>query len=113
MHASVPELTSRTLSTDGSASHIIRASSTSPSGGSAEAGPVARGLPQRLDHRRVGMAQGQRPPRADVVDILVAVHVPDPAALSPRNERRRSLNRPERPHRAVDSTGDVLLGLRK
>ena len=58
----------------------------------AKAGAVARGLPQRFHHCRMGMAQGQRPPRAYIVDVLVSVHIPDPAALPPGDEGGRPLH---------------------
>ena len=37
--------------------------------GGAEGEPVGGGLPDRLDDRRVGVAEDQRSPRADVVEV--------------------------------------------
>ena len=43
------------------------------------------------------MAEDQRPPGADIVDVWVAVGVPDPTALAALNEERRAANRAEGP----------------
>src|SRR5215467_14808395 len=54
----------------------------------AEACTVAVGILHGFDDRGVSMAQDQRPPRAYVVDVLVAVDVPNPRAFSPHDVGR-------------------------
>ena len=51
-------------------------------GGRAEAGAGFENLAQRVDHRRRAMAQEQRPPGADVIDIGIAVDVEDARAFA-------------------------------
>ena len=51
-------------------------------GGRAEAGAGFEHLAQRVDHRRRAMAQQQRSPGADVIDVRVAVDVEDARALA-------------------------------
>ena len=48
----------------------------------AVAGPPPRRLGDRLDHRRRGVAEDQRAPRADEVDVRAAVDVPTARALA-------------------------------
>ena len=81
--------------------------------GRAEAGSPLCGPVQRLHHGGVGVTQYQRAPGAQVVNVLVAVHVPDVGALPTGNKWRRSLHGPERPYRTVNAAGDVTLGLLK
>jgi len=75
-----------------------------------EAGPVAQGLLDRGEHRRVGVPENHRSPRADVIDVGVAVCVPDPAAAGALQEQRISANGTPRPHRAVDAAWYQLGG---
>ena len=72
--------------------------------------------PHRLAHRRddgrVRVAEDHRPPRADVVDVAVAVGVDDLGALGLDDEQRvLAPDRAHRPHRRVDPAGDVPHGL--
>ena len=62
-------------------------------------------------HLRMGVPQDHRTPRADVVDVGVAVHVVHPRALGALDEGRLQVDRLVRPHRAVDAAGDDLLRL--
>ena len=56
------------------------------------------------------MAKDQGTPRADVVDVAVAVGIPDVGALAADKERRLAANRAESTHGRVDAAGDELLG---
>ena len=56
------------------------------------------------------MAQDHRAPRADVVDVLVAVDVEEIGPLSPRHKRRLAAHRPKRPCRAVHTAGNHAVG---
>ena len=85
MVASVPELTKRTFSMCGKAEmHQLRQIGFGRRGG-AEAGAVAGRRDDRFHHGGCGVAEDQRAPGADVVDVLVAVGIPDARAL--RRER--------------------------
>ena len=82
MVASVPELTMRTISTDGTASQMRRAISTSSAVGAPKLVPLSSCGVQPLDDVGVAPAQDHRPPRRHEVDELVAVDVPDVGALA-------------------------------
>ncbi len=72
-------------------------------------GPASpRGVANRRQDGRVRMAQNQRPPRADVVDVRLAVGIGEPATLGPGHEKGRPAHRPERPHRGVHAPGQHL-----
>jgi hypothetical protein len=93
MVASVPEFTRRTISMDGTASQMASASSISCAGGRAEAGADGERAFERLENRRVAMAQQQRAPGADVIDVLVAIDVEDVGPLAARDEHRLAAHR--------------------
>ncbi len=57
------------------------------------------------------MAEDQRPPGADPVDVLVAVDVPDAVAFAPGEEDRIAPDRPHCPDRGVDPAGHHVHGL--
>src|SRR5581483_8198768 len=50
--------------------------------------------------------QNERPPRANVIDVLIAVRVPDARALAAHHERRLAAHRAEGPDRRVHPSGD-------
>ena len=77
--------------------------------GRAEARAVARGLDDGLDDLRIGVAQNQRAPGADVVDVAIAVGVPDVRALAADEERRVAADRTEGADRRIHSAGNELL----
>ncbi len=80
--------------------------------GRAVARPPAGRLGHRLhDHRR-RVAQDERPPRADEVDVAPAVHVVQPRALGARHEERLTSHPPERAHRAVHPARDAASAAR-
>ena len=64
----------------------------------AEARPAGRGFAQGGQDARVGMAQDERPPRQDIVDIAVSVHVVQERPLAPVDEQRLAPDRLERPY---------------
>src|SRR6266480_4945256 len=84
--ASVPELTSLTISTDGTASQIASASSISASVGAP---------------KRVPVAQQQRAPGAYVIDVLVAIHIEDAAPLSALHKHGLAADALEGAHRGI------------
>ncbi len=59
------------------------------------------------------MAEDHRPPRADQVDVLVAVDVGQPGARGRADEARGAADGVERPHRGVDATGGHCPGPRE
>ena len=79
-------------------------------GGRAEAQAVFRGLHHGLLHRRMGVAQNQRAPGADQIDVVMAVHVGDAAALSGLEEPGIGPHGAAGPDRGVDAAGQHLLG---
>ncbi len=60
-------------------------------------------LDHRRDHRRLGVAEDQRAPGADPVEVAVAVDVEQLAALAALDEDRVAADLPHRPHRRVDA----------
>src|SRR5690349_20894396 len=79
-------------------------------GGRAEAGAGCERFARCLHDGRMRVAQQQRSPGADVIDILVAVRIEDVRALAARDEQRRSADAAESSHRRIDAARDVLLG---
>ena len=61
-----------------------------------------------VDHVGHGVAQNQRPPGADVVDVLVAVGIPDIGTFAAHQERRIAAHGAERPDRRVHASRDEL-----
>ena len=107
--ASVPELTSRTISIDGTACTIISASSISPAVGAPNEKPARGGLLHRLDDVTVPVPEDHRPPGADTVDVLEIVDVEDARTLRGLDEQRRAAHAAKRPHRRVHAAGDDFL----
>ena len=103
--ASVPELTRRTCSTGPTRRTISSASSTSPGDRCAEGQSRARRALHRVDHCGVGVPENRRAPRADEIDIGVAVGVVEVRTLAANHEPRRAPDSSERAHRRVDSAG--------
>jgi hypothetical protein len=86
MVASVPELHMRTFSTDGTHSQMVRAISTSKGFGMPKEIPLLRDLVDGVGDGHRGVAEDVRAPRADVVDVGLAVDVLDPAAMARRTK---------------------------
>ena len=72
-------------------------------GGGAVGGAARGGGGDRLDDARVGVAEDQRAPGADPVDVGVAVGVEDAVALGAVDEDRVAADRAHRPDRRVDA----------
>ena len=101
----------RTISIDGTASMISSASSR------LELASVRRSWRRcaaprstACDDARVAVAEDQRPPRADVVEVAVAVDVEEVRPLAAGDEQRLAADGAERAGRAVDAAGDELAG---
>ena len=60
---------------------------------------VLEDLAQRISHDLRAMAQNQRAPRKDVVDVLVAIDVVNLRSFSARDKRRRASDAAEGSHR--------------
>jgi hypothetical protein len=73
MAASVPELTRRTMSMDGTSAGWLRPVRLRARSGAPNEKPSSTALLHRLDHDRVAMAQDHRAPGADVVDVALAL----------------------------------------
>ena len=73
-----------------------------------EACPALRRGLHRLEHRWVGVTVDQRAPRADVVDVAVAVHVEQLRTGAALDEQRLAADRPHRAHRRVHAAGQQL-----
>ena len=75
-----------------------------PLGGHTEAGPVLHGPRHRVEDDVGGMAQHQRAPRQDVIEILVAVGVPHPRAFTALGHERLSTHAAKGAHGRVHAT---------
>ncbi len=96
----------RTISMDGTASIISSASSRFALGGSAEAGALVHGLDDGGDHARVSMAEDERPPGADIIEIAIVVNVEEIRPLAASDEQRLPADAAEGASGAVDAAGD-------
>ena len=61
----------------------------------------------------MAVAQNHRAPRADVVDVALAVGVPHVSALRPGDKARRAADGLEGAHRRIDAAGNDGLGAAK
>src|SRR5688572_14838414 len=61
----------------------------------------------------MAVAGDHRSPRADVVDVALALDVPEMRAGRAGEEQRRAADRAERAHRRVDAARDQLACARK
>ena len=77
-------------------------------------GTVARAklklLLEAFDDSRVRVANDERPPRKHIVDIAVAVNVPEVRPSRPLNEQRRAAYAAKRADRRIDAARQHLLG---
>src|SRR5205814_3245500 len=75
---------------------------------------VAGAAPDRLadggHHLMVSMPQDHRPPRGDVVEVVVPIDVDDMAAARLADEERVAADALESAHRTVDAAGDSFYG---
>jgi len=77
----------------------------------AERQAVGGGVLHRLDGAGVGVAEGGRPPRTDIVDVFAAIGIPYAGAPGATEEHRGAANASESTYRRVDPAGDDLLRL--
>ena len=76
---------------------------------SAERRAACRGSLHRVDDDRMGMTERERSPGSQVVDIFVAVNVPDAGAVPASDEWGCSFHGAKRTHGTVDAAGDESL----
>src|ERR1051326_8323644 len=70
-------------------------------GGRPEAGADGERAFQRLENLRMPVAEQQRSPATDVIDVLVAVGIEDVRALAARDESRLAAYAAECAHRRI------------
>ena len=109
--ASVPELTSRTFSTDGTAATIFSRQPHFGFRARAERRAPRGGVRDGLDDARRRMAEDQRPPGHHMVDVAVAVHVEDVRPFAALHEQRVAADALEGAHGRIDAAGDDALRL--
>ena len=100
----------RTIWTDGHAAGDLLGQPDLALGGGTERQTVDRRLHDGVDHAPMGVAQDQRPPRADPIDVLVAVHVDQRRALAAGDEDRVPADRAHRPDGRIDAPGQRAPG---
>ena len=76
----------------------------------AEAGAVAGGGFNGGHDLGMSMSQDQRPPRANVVNVLVAIGIPHARARAANDDRRRTAYGGEGAHGGIDTAGDKFFG---
>src|SRR5438132_1572496 len=57
------------------------------------------------------VSQNGRPPGADVIDVLVAVHIPDAGTFGPVNEERLAANAAKCAHRRIHASRNTFESL--
>ena len=108
--ASVPELTSRTCSSDGTQLAQQLGHLDLGFGGRAEAQALRRGLLHRLDHLGMRVAERSAAPTSRRSRCSSLPSASQTAAPSPRcEEERRAADRAKRAHRRIDAAGDHAL----
>ena len=78
----------------------------------AEACACARGRLDGAHHYGRSVAQNERPPGADIINVAIAIGIEQIRALAAHNHRRRAAHRAEGTHRRVHSAGHEPLGAR-
>ena len=73
-----------------------------------KAGPTARRCDHRRDNSRRSVSEDEWSPRADVVDILVFVGVPNVRAVAADDIERIASHAAKRAHRRVHASGNQL-----
>ena len=105
--ASVPELTSRTFSIDGTASMTRSASSLSASVGAPKLVPFRTRLPSAR-HLRMGVAEDHRAPGSTIVDVAVAVEIEQICTFAAFDEDRLAADAAKRPGGTIHAAGHEL-----
>src|SRR5579883_2755853 len=111
MVASVPELTRRTISIDGTADRLGELDFLR--GGSAEAGADGESAFERGEDFRVPVSQQQRAPRADVIDVFAAIGIENVGAFAARDEGRVAADAAAGTDGRIDAARNELLGARE
>src|SRR5205807_2583888 len=78
----------------------------------AKAGAITVGSCDGLNHFWMSMTQDQRPPGADIINIFVAISIPDTRTLAAHDVRWITGNRLEGTYRRVHSSGNHAAGAR-
>ena len=110
MQASVPELVMRTFCTLGTSEQISLRHRDFERIRNAEAGAVFGGGLDGGNDFRMRVAENGRSPGADVVDVFVAIHVPDARALGFVDEERLAADGAEGADGRVHAAGNVFQG---
>ena len=79
----------------------------------AKAQTVFHGLLDCAQHLRIGVSQNHRSPRADIINVLYAVHICDVGALCGLDKARRHADRAVGAHRTIDTARHYFLCLFK
>ena len=79
-------------------------------GGRTKREAVKRRLLHRFEHGRVAVTQNHRAPRADVVDVLLAIGVPKIGALCALHKTRRAAHGAKSAHRRIHAARDHAAG---
>ena len=108
--ASVPDDTKRNFSSDGIMNCSSSAELDLARGRRAERRARRGRVHDRRDHVGIRVTQHQRSPRADEVDVAVAVDVIDIGADPALQEDRRAAHSLESAHRGVDAAREELAG---
>ncbi len=82
--------------------------------GGAEAEAERRGIPHRIDHGGMRVAEDRRPPLPNEVDVLPALDIGEVRTAARDVGARRAADRAERAHGGVDAAGqDAARGLER
>ena len=81
--------------------------------GCSEAGSPLQAFFDSRFHRGMGMAEDHRSPRSDVIDVAVAVHIPETRSPRALDEGRFPSHGAERSGGAIDATGHQGSGFLK
>ena len=82
-------------------------------GRSAEAGPVVQRFLNGADDARMTVAQDQRSPRADVIQVVIAVEIEEARPFAASDENRIAADGAEGAGRTVDAAGNEMAGTLK
>ena len=107
--ASVPLLTIRTFSIEGTQRQISSAISTSSGFGMPKLTPRTAASRTASITTRGRMPENRRSPGADVIDVFVAIDVPDVRAFRALDEKRLAPDRAKGAHRGIHAAGNSLL----
>ena len=107
--ASVPELTRRTCSSEGSAEVSSSAISSSSAVGAPKVRPRAAVAVHRGEHAGIRVPEDERTPGAHVVDVLAPVLVDEARTAPLAEEHRRAAHGAEGAHGGVDPAGNQFL----